>query len=1393
MEEERVRDVESRFAGSALRADSAAVLRRSLSGLGVLGALLGSLIVFAPSASAAEHNTVTGEYGKEGPKATGLGDGCRLAFQSVNQRLYLLSNNSVYGLQRSGPGSVAPLGGAFPFGVSRGDCGDPGLAVDNTGGASSNNLFYVPSNETIFGFNPAGSALGAPWPVPTGGETCGVAVTNTGEVWGGNYGQERVNKFTAAGASAGTFSLGYRVCKLAVDQSNNDLYIVHYSGGEITKYTAASGYTTTLNFPGTDGNAGIAINGAEHRLYVGNNSSTVEVYDTNTAAPVETINLGTSGGMGIAVEESTDTLFVTIGSGASGYIREYLGVKVPKATTGDPTGNTEVSGIANPDGAGDIVDCYFEFGTTTSYGSKQDCDQSLPITSEQPVSATLPGLLGEQQYHYRLAVETATQGSIGRGADKTITAHYMSELKTEPATEITRTTAQLNGSFIGTNEATSYYFEYGTTTAYGSRVPLAPAEQSAGTTVGLTPMSAIASGLDVATTYHFRVVATNPQGTSVGQDQSFTTQPAIKGLSTDPATDVTPTTAVLNGTLDPDGLATTFYFQYGKTTSYGQTVPAPPGSSVGTVTPGSTPVSTNVGNLESGKTYHYRLVGTNGTGTTIASDDQVLTTPEPPAVDAFSSANVTATSADLRALINPKGEETTYYFEYGTTPEYGSTAPASPGVLPAGNVSEDVTVPVTGLQGVTYHFRVVAENKWGTTTSGDQTFNFFPPGCPNAHLRQLTGAAYLPDCRAYELVSPPEAGPTILVPNGPPAPYASSPARFAFKGIFGYIDGVGEPTSVSDVYISTRTSEGWVTTHTGLRGNETALVGGLPSTVLNAEPGGDVYASLSLDRFLHWDLAQSQFGCCGENGSFGPYLWTFDGEPLGRLPSNLDEVPGAELDVTKDGFFGDGKPSPDLTHYVFSSNNYAFAPGGLSAAPGSAYDNVISNRSVSLISRTPAGADISAGVGGADEAIKFPMISTDGSHILMSTEAPGNRQYLYLRVGGGGGVTHDISLGQPVKFEGATPDGETIYFSSVGQLTADDQDTSVDLYMWKEQPTPSLSRISAGTDETGNADACGASWTAGCGVAVVNVDNRTDFAGVKVQPTDNAVAADTGDVYFYSPELFDNGRGVLGQRNLYVYRQGAPRYVATFTGSRIVNRIQVTPDGMHAALLTVEQLTAYDNAGRGEMYSYEPETRVVRCVSCIPDGSPPTSEVAASMNGLFMSDDGRIFFSTKDALVPLDANGLIDTYEFVDNRPQLISSGTADRDTADRSGPTGLVGVSADGVNVYFSTFDTLVGQDRNGSYYKFYNARTGGGFPFVPPPAPCAAADECHGPTAGPPLPPNSGTSALLGNRGNASPTARKKHRKGKRRRAARHKKHRGTNANRHRASHRNPNGKHG
>jgi hypothetical protein len=166
-----------------------------------------------------------------------------------------------------------------------------------------------------------------------------------------------------------------------------------------------------------------------------------------------------------------------------------------------------------------------------------------------------------------------------------------------------------------------------------------------------------------------------------------------------------------------------------------------------------------------------------------------------------------------------------------------------------------------------------------------------------------------------------------------------------------------------------------------------------------------------------------------------------------------------------------------------------------------------------------------------------------------------------------------------------------------------------------------------------------------------------------------------------------------------------------------------------------------------------------------------------------MSDDGRTFFATGDDLVPRDRDGLIDVYEYVDGRPQLITSGVSARDFTGGSElfnfiilpvHTGLESVSRDGTDVYFSTYDTLVEEDQNGQFVKFYDARVGGGFAKDVAPSPCAAADECHGVDSSAPQAPAITSGTNLGAGGNV-PAVKQQKKKKKRKSRRHHKRRRG------------------
>jgi hypothetical protein len=338
------------------------------------------------------------------------------------------------------------------------------------------------------------------------------------------------------------------------------------------------------------------------------------------------------------------------------------------------------------------------------------------------VTATLPGLVGEQTYHYRLVAGNGEPGIIGKGGDKTITPHNVKALTTEAASEVTRTTAQLNATFEGNGEETTYFFEYGTTTGYGSRMPAEPTEASAGSPAsGINPMSVMVTGLTPETTYHFRVVGKNGAGSSVAGDRTFTTPVAVQDVTAKDATNLTSTTATINGSFTGNGESHTYRFEWGPTASYGKTIEGEAGSGVGTVEV-SAGVSGLEPNLPTSQPYHFRLIVTNSTGSTASSDHVFFAAP--PDLPAISGVGVVASpsSAALSAKINPGNGETVFFVQYGPDTSYGSSSPISD---PIGDDGTDHPVETT-LTGLTpanvYHYRFVALNFGGVNHSTDQTF-----------------------------------------------------------------------------------------------------------------------------------------------------------------------------------------------------------------------------------------------------------------------------------------------------------------------------------------------------------------------------------------------------------------------------------------------------------------------------------------------------------------------------------------------------------------------------------------------------------------------------------------------------------------------------------------------
>lgn len=192
-------------------------------------------------------------------------------------------------------------------------------------------------------------------------------------------------------------------------------------------------------------------------------------------------------------------------------------------------------------------------------------------------------------------------------------------------TGIGQTAATLHGTVKPNGLATTYQFEYGTTTALGSKSPATAGSVGSGTVA--VAESARIVGLSPDTTYYFELVASNGAGSSNTPVRTFkTTGNPAPGVTTEPAANVGRYTATLVGTISPNNQATSYYFQYGLTTAYGyQTV-------VKSIAAGSTPitVSTELPGIAPGTVYHYRLIASHGpTATTDGADVTFATLPWP--------------------------------------------------------------------------------------------------------------------------------------------------------------------------------------------------------------------------------------------------------------------------------------------------------------------------------------------------------------------------------------------------------------------------------------------------------------------------------------------------------------------------------------------------------------------------------------------------------------------------------------------------------------------------------------------------------------------------------------------------------------------------------------------
>jgi hypothetical protein len=469
-------------------------------------------------------------------------------------------------------------------------------------------------------------------------------------------------------------------------------------------------------------------------------------WSTENGSPIEQFDVPSLfSPKGVARNKSTGKVYVTDQGfqEAAKDVTILKSVTVPDSVTGAFAPVTATTGVVDgevdPAGGGEITGCQFEVVNNAKYiltkfaeATILPCEPGAPLSTPEEVSAEVTMPSSELEELHRFRVRTTNANGPSLGSIHTFVPHAVIDIATEPASDVAPRSATLNASYEGNGDGTEYYFEWGKNQAYEETpTPL----QDAGSPTGHTDVSDGLTGLDLETTYHYRVVMVNTVGTSKGEDQVFTTHPAVTSLVTKPATSLDQDSLTLNGEFNGDGIDTKYYFQYLTQEEFGEQggyeVEGQPGPATKEtvltdkgVTTGPTPVSAEIEQFNGYKTYHYRVIAENSFGVSYGQDETVVA-PDPlePGIENTQAITVTPTTASVSSEVNPNHWATIYLFEWGETDNYGEELPFSEPFGGLDNENITVTSEITGLEpGSVYHFRAVAVNFKGTTNGEDVIF-----------------------------------------------------------------------------------------------------------------------------------------------------------------------------------------------------------------------------------------------------------------------------------------------------------------------------------------------------------------------------------------------------------------------------------------------------------------------------------------------------------------------------------------------------------------------------------------------------------------------------------------------------------------------------------------------
>jgi hypothetical protein len=1155
-----------------------------------------------------------------------------------------------------GPGDA---GGTHPYRVGfSGELSDldvPQLTCDGanlSGGSGCSVATTVQGvSAKVRGFGASGALLGGNFPldittaVPGKGGLIGdLAVDSPGHLWVINYALDRVLEYSASGAFLGSVDISAQLPYNAVHTSGGAGSIAIDSDGDL--------YLSSSNSSGDYENP-LPSEGVWRYTAASGYTQATKFYDHSVSA--------------IAVDPITHHVFLT-----------------PRNAVPDTQGSFSLE-VQEYDARGDLLS---EFGR----GATGNEFQSLAVDgSNHYVYAT-----GNFPSFPNVKVAVFDPGATVELP--TLTARPPSAIAGQSATLSALVDPEAN-------QVTDCHFDYVTEDQYvpGSANPYAtgqsvPCSPNPGSGSGDVPVAAQVS-LEPGTVYHYRVVATNADGTVKGSDTTFST---LGPKDTSPfASEVADTAATVHATIDPNGDDSTCSFEYGTDTSYGQSAPCEPASQPATDEVQRVTVMATAGQFRLGfagaKTGDLSfdaspadVQGALNVLSTIGGSGGTVTVSGGPGDTVGSSPYLVTFGGSLSGR-----EVTPLTTANGSTALSGGSEGSVASVAVTSTPKVAVSAHLTNLDpNTTYHFRLAATNADAVSHSHDATFaTYIPtptfPSCANDALR--TGpSAHLPDCRAYEQVSPIDKGGIQVVGDLFHLQASPSGDAFAFESNSGGIsDGVVGGQEMQ-IYVARRLGSGWETR--GMLpppdpsyGDKQNVNAWTPDLRLGFSASIRYSASALFGMLAVEPFAPSyQALYPPQTGAFGYFAGASTDDSKIFFQSNISVADGGGLTVSsgpapaagKDNLYLYDRDTDQLTlvGVLPASKGNAAPPGGSFAGP---FDWGQGTNATTL----GGGGSIAVAAGEPYFTQGVHAISGNGEEAFFTAGSTGE---IYRREGLGGATpkTVQVSASQrtpvdpngakPKIFMRATDSGDSAFLTSCQKLTNDSTAVSTadnrcdttsqgqDLYRW----------------DAGGVGSCHSS--SGC-LTDLTIDG-TDPRGAEVKGV--LAASDDGDyAYFVANGVLASNAGANGSQatlgsctqsgnnwsgscNLYLYHAGQASFIARLSatdpgagvgdasdwqiGARPPNSVggeKGLPTAMASAdrrtlvFASQNSLTSYPAHGTSEFYRYHLGDPALDCLTCNPTGVAPNYRPTLTSIGVpvaefntqpilhrLLSTDGSRFF-----------------------------------------------------------------------------------------------------------------------------------------------------------------------